>query len=104
MNKNIAFVVFGVLVLASIAGVIILQIHRPDATATFTSFVVQMLGLVVVAGGLGAGLNSIQTKVDNVQKQTNGMNTALRDENNRLTNLLIEKGISPEENREHDNR
>lgn len=58
--------------LTSIAGTLILQIHRPDASAGFTAFAFQMLGLVVVAGGLGAGLNSVQQKMDAVQKQTNG--------------------------------
>ncbi|MDU0367680.1 hypothetical protein RWH45_10665 [Microbacterium sp. KSW4-17] len=99
MNKNVAFVVFGVLVLASIAGVIILMIHRPDATATFTSFVVQMLGLVVVAGGLGAGLNSIQQKVETVQKQTNGTLSALREDNARLyvENAALNRQLQPED-------
>ena len=72
MNKTAAFIVFGVLSLAAIAGALILYIHRPDATASFTTFVFQMLGLVVVAGGLGAGLNSVQQKIETVQRQTNG--------------------------------
>ncbi len=44
MNKTAAFIVFGVLTLASIAGTLILQIHRPDATASFTTFVFQIAG------------------------------------------------------------
>lgn len=71
-NVFLRSVVFGVLTLAGIAGTVILQIHRPDATASFTTFVFQMLGLVAVAGGLGAGLNSVQQKVEAVQRQTNG--------------------------------
>lgn len=90
MNKNVAFVVFGVLTLASIAGTVILQIHRPDATASFTTFVFQMLGLVVVAGGLGAGLNQVQQKIETVQKQTNGTLSKKDDEIARLNAEVAE--------------
>ncbi|MGN7968023.1 hypothetical protein [Microbacterium sp. 22296] len=72
MNKNIAFIVFGLITLAGIAGAVFIMIHRPDATATFTTFLLTLLGLVVVAGGLGAGLNSVQQKIETVQRQTNG--------------------------------
>lgn len=100
MNKNLAFAVFGILALAAIAGALILYIHRPDATASFTTFVFQMSGLVVVAGGLGAGLNSVQQKVEAVQKQTNGTLSKKDEEITRLNEEVakLNRQLRPEAN------
>ncbi len=99
MNKTAAFVVFGVLTLACIAGTVILQIHRPDATASFTTFVFQMLGLVVVAGGLGAGLNTVNQKIETVQRQTNGTLSKKDDEIARLNAevAVLNRQLHPDE-------
>lgn len=98
MNKTAAFIVFGVLTLASIAGALILYIHRPDATASFTTFVFQMLGLVVVAGGLGAGLNQVQQTAQAIQKQTNGTLSKKDDEIARLNEEVarLNRQLHPE--------
>lgn len=103
MNKTAAFIVFGVLTLASIAGALILYIHRPDATASFTTFVFQMLGLVVVAGGLGAGLNQVQQSVQAVQRQTNGTLSKKDEEITRLNAEVaaLNRKLHPEDNPDH---
>jgi hypothetical protein len=104
MNKNVAFLVFGLLAAIGIAGTLILQIHRPDATATFTALLVQVLGLVVVAGGLGAGLNSVQQKIETVQKQTNGTLSKKDDEIARLNAEVAElnRQLHPRSHRDDD--
>lgn len=103
MNKNVAFIVFGLLAAIGIAGTLILQIHRPDATATFTALLVQVLGLVVVAGGLGAGLNTVTQKIEAVQKQTNGTLSKKDDEIVRLNAQVasLNRQLHPEDNPDH---
>lgn len=90
------FVVFSALAALGLIGAMVLLIHRPDATATFTAFVVQTLGLVAVAAGTFYGFGKTNEKLEKVEKQTNGNLSRLQDENERLTNILISAGISPE--------
>ncbi len=87
------------LLTAAIAGALVLYIHRPDATASFTTFVFQMLGLVVVAGGLGAGLNQVQQTTQEIQKQTNGTLSKKDDEITRLNAEVasLNRQLHPEE-------
>ncbi|MDQ1083886.1 MULTISPECIES: hypothetical protein [Microbacterium] len=74
-----------------------------SATATFTALLVQVLGLVIVAGGLGAGLDSVQQKLETVEKQTNGTLSALREDNDRLhaENAKLNRQLHPEDSADH---
>ena len=84
MNKTVIFVTFAALAALGIVGSILLLIHRPDATATFTNLLVLVLGLVVSAAGTFAALGKVNEKIDVVQKQTNGQLSAKEDEIARL--------------------
>lgn len=76
MNKTVAYVVVGVLMALSIAGYVALVIAGHD-TKDYVSTVLQLLGLAIVAGGLGAGLQKIE-------KQTNGTLSVLLARNQAL--------------------
>ncbi|ONI63899.1 hypothetical protein ALI44B_04545 [Leifsonia sp. ALI-44-B] len=102
MNKTVVFITFVALAAVGLIGCMVIIIHRPDATATFTSLLITVLGLATSAAGLFYGLGKQGEKLerqdqvlDTIQKQTNG-NLSRRDATiDRLTNLLIEKGIDP---------
>lgn len=102
MSKTAAFIAFSVLAALGIAGMIVLLIHRPDATATFTAFIVQILGLVVVAAGTFYGFGKTNEKLEAVQKQTNG-NLHRRDQEiERLTreNIRLATLVEPDRAKE----
>ena len=79
MNKTILFIIFAVLVALGIIGSLVLLILRPDASATFVSQVVLLLGLVVSAAGTFYALGKTNEKLEVVQQQTNG-NLSKRDD------------------------
>lgn len=72
MNKTVAFVVIGIIALGGVLGSVILTLERPDATATFISQVVLLLGIVTTAAGTLYGLGKVGEKVEEIKKQTNG--------------------------------
>lgn len=97
MNKTAIFITFSVLAALGLIGAIVLLIHRPDATATFTALLIQVLGLVAVAAGTFYGFGKTNDKLDEVQRQTNG-NLHRRDlEIERLTaeNVELAKQVPP---------
>lgn len=85
MNKTVVFVVFSALAAMGIFGSIVLLLYRPDATATFTSFIVVILGLVVSAAGTFYALGKQGEKIDKIQTQTNGTLTKLKTERDEAT-------------------
>lgn len=95
LSKTVAFIVIGTLALVGIVGVVLLNILRPDASATFIGQVTTILGLVVTAAGTLYGLGKVTEKVEIVQRQTNGTLSALREENDRLTreNVALAKQV-----------
>lgn len=84
MNRTVVFLIFSTLAALSIVGVVLLLIIRPDATATFTAFVVQILALVSVAAGTFYGLGKANEKLETVTKQTNGTLSGLLQRNREL--------------------
>lgn len=99
MNKTVIFVTFAVLAALGIIGSVVLLIHRPDATATFTAFVVQILGIAAVAAGTFYGFGKTNEKLETVTRQTNGTLSALREDNARLNaeNAKLNRQLHPEE-------
>lgn len=89
MNKTVVFVTFAALAALGILGGILLLIHRPDATATFTNLLVLILGLVASSAGTFAVLGKVNEKVETIQQQTNGANSELRTEVARLNAELV---------------
>ncbi|GAA0959176.1 hypothetical protein [Frigoribacterium faeni] len=84
MNKTAAFIAFIGLAAVGLIGSVVLAIHRPDATATFTSLIVTILGLAVTAVGTFYALGKQGEKIDTIKSQTNGTLSALREDNQSL--------------------
>lgn len=96
MNKNLIFAILGTLVGIILIGSIVLRVVKPEAEATLISGASQLLGLLVTAAGVIYALGKHEQKLDTVVKQTNGINTAKEEENQRLTNIIIAAGLNPD--------
>lgn len=98
MNKTVMFVTFSCLAGVGLLGCVILLVFRPEATATFTSLLITVLGLAASAGGTFYALGKQGEKIEKIDKQTNGTLSALRAENDRLTreNIELAKQVPPE--------
>ena len=81
MNRTVVFLAFATLAALGIIGATAILLLRPDATATLTGFIVQILGLASVAAVTFYGLGKANEKLERVEKQTNGT----------LSKLLVER-------------
>lgn len=104
MNRTVIFVTFSVLAALGIGGTLVLLIHRPDASATFTAFIITILGLVSVAAAQFYGFGkvtekaAVQTeKLETIERNTNGRLHARDEQIKYLTEILIARGIDPNE-------
>ncbi|MET0725935.1 MAG: hypothetical protein ABWY36_06260 [Leifsonia sp.] len=95
MNKTVAFITFGALAGIALIGIIILSVLKPDAVGSLTTNITTILGLVTVAAGTLYGLGKQGEKLEVIKKQTNGTLSALTEENTRLTDIIIRRGIDP---------
>jgi len=97
MNKTAVFIVFAALAALGIIGTGLLLAFRPDATATFTAFIVQILGIAAVAAGTFYGFGKTNEKLEQVEKQTNGSLHRRDQEIERLTreNMELAKQLPP---------
>jgi hypothetical protein len=59
------------------AGVILIALLRPDATATVISFVGSTLTTTVASVGIMYNLRKTSAKVEQIERQTNGINSSL---------------------------
>lgn len=80
MNKNLMFVVVGLIVLIGLIGSIVLQIVRPEAVETFVQKLVIIVGLLISAAGTIYGLGQMNDKIDKVEKQANDQLSRLQAE------------------------
>jgi hypothetical protein len=103
MNKTAAFIAFACLAAVGIIGAAFITIHRPDATATFTSLIVTILGLASTAAATFYALGKQGEKLEEIKKQTNGNLSrrdeeiaALRDENARLQAEAARREAGPQ--------
>jgi hypothetical protein len=80
LNKTTVFVCFSALAAVGLIGAVVLAIHRPDATATFTSLIVTVLGIAASAAGTFYALGKQGEKLEEIKKQTNGNLTRRDDE------------------------
>lgn len=95
MNKTVIFITFAALAAIGLVGSIVLYVFRPDATATFTSQLVVILGLVASAAGTFYALGKQGDQLKQIEKQTNGA-LSVRDAHiAALTEQVIESGGKP---------
>ena len=84
--------------------VTIIMIFRPDATATIIQFVGTIMGIASTGAVTFYMLGEQGKKIETVEKQTNGINSALREENAELTRKLLQVvGSSPSAPPAHEN-
>jgi hypothetical protein len=90
MNKTVVFIAFAVLAALGLIGCMFILVYRPDASATFISLLITVLGLVTSAAVTFYGLGKANEKIDQVVTQTNGINSALREQIASLTSQLVD--------------
>jgi hypothetical protein len=84
VNRTVIFVTFASLAAIGIVGSVVLQLFRPDASATFTNLLVTVLGLSATAAGTFYGLGKANERLETVVKNTNGTLSAKDEEIQRL--------------------
>lgn len=72
MNKQVIFIIIAALGGIGIIGVFVLQMIRPDASATLINFVFQLLMLLGGFGGLAAMQAQQNKEIDVIKTNTNG--------------------------------
>jgi hypothetical protein len=93
MNKTLITIAFLVLILAAVAGNVVLAIVAPDQLNTFNNSVVTILGVGTAAIVTIWGLGQQGEKLKQIESNTNGNLSRLQGENERLTNIIIESGL-----------
>jgi hypothetical protein len=98
VNKTAAFLAFASLAAVGLIGSVVLAIHRPDATATFTGLIVTVLGLAATAAGTfyafgkqGEKIDSQSQQLDTIGKNVNGNTSRLLEA---VEALLAERGVA----------
>lgn len=77
INGTVVAVALVIGLILALVTVALIVVFRPDASATVITFAGTFLSVLVGFGTLVLGLNRIGAAVEQVQKQTNGLNTAL---------------------------
>lgn len=96
MNKTAVTLTFFVLIGIAIAGGVVILLLNEAAIERFASLIVTVLGLATLGATTFYGLDKQGTKIDTIQKQTNGNLSRLQSENERLTDIIIAAGIDPQ--------
>jgi hypothetical protein len=82
LNKTVVFVSFVAIAMIGFAGICIIAIVRPDATATVINTLITVLTVVSGFAITAYSLGKVNDKVEVVQKQTNGTLSTLIAANN----------------------
>lgn len=94
--KLVITISYFALAVVALAVVTLIVIFRPDATATIIQFVGTTLAVASTGAVTFYMLGKQNEKIEQVKVQTNGANSALREENAKLTaQLLSVVGNSP---------
>lgn len=96
MNRTHIILAFMALGAIGIIGAVAVQHLNPEAQATFGNFIFTILGLATTAAVTIGGLKTVNDKVDQVQKQTNGRLTAKDEEIEKKDRMLLDNGIDPQ--------
>lgn len=72
MNKQVIFIIIAMLAAVGLIGVFVLQLIRPDASATLINFVFQLLMLLGGFGGLAAMQAQQNKEIETIKTNTNG--------------------------------
>jgi hypothetical protein len=72
MNKQVIFYIIAAIAALGVVGVIVLQVIRPDASATLINFVFTLLPVLAGFGGLAAMQAQQNREIETIKKNTNG--------------------------------
>jgi hypothetical protein len=89
MNKTLLFVVFATLAALGLAGYVVVLLVSPENATAFVGTLVTILAIVSASATTFYMLGKQQDTLEQVKTQTNGANTALREENASLRNQLL---------------
>lgn len=90
VKKQIIFFIVAVIAGLGLVGVFVLQLIRPDASATLINFVFQLLMMLGGFGGLAAMQSQQNKQIDTIKNNTNGTLTRKDDEIATLRAALAE--------------
>lgn len=90
MNKQIIFFIVAVLAGLGLIGVFVLQLIRPDASATLINFVFQLLMMLGGFGGLAAMQSQQNKQIETIKTNTNGTLSRKDEEISQLRTALAE--------------
>lgn len=77
MNRTLAFIVVGGIVIVSLISVVVILIIRPDVSTTLIGFIGTMTGFILLAYSQLSGQKKLDEKIEQVAKNTNGTNDVL---------------------------
>ncbi|MFS0714104.1 hypothetical protein ABC195_09475 [Microbacterium sp. 2P01SA-2] len=80
LSKNLVFAAVSIMIVLGLAGVVLLHLFRPDASATLVQTIVQFAGILTTLVTVLYGLGKVGDRIEVVRKQTNGTLSALREE------------------------
>lgn len=72
MNKQVIFIIIAIIAALGTIGVFVLQLLRPDATATLVNYLFQLLALLGGFGGLAYMQGQQGREIETIKKNTNG--------------------------------
>lgn len=101
VNKTLITLGFLILILGAIVGIILLSLFRPDSVQTFTNAMLTILGVATATIVTIYGLGTQGEKLRRIESNTNGNLSAMVEENQRLTNIIIDAGLDPHLAGEH---
>lgn len=90
MNKQLIFIIIAAIAAVGLVGVFIMQLIRPDASATLINFVFQLLALLGGFGGLAAMQAQQNKEIETIKTNTNGTLSRKDDEIGALRAKLAE--------------
>jgi hypothetical protein len=84
LNKTAVVLGYLALMVFGMIGAVVILLFKPDSFGVLTSFILTVLALASTFTVLVYGLGKQDAKLDAIKTQTNGINTALREENAKL--------------------
>lgn len=90
MNKTTLFVIFAALAGLGLVGYVTILVLAPEQSTAFVGTLISILAIVSGSATTFWMLGKNQATLDEVKTQTNGINSALREENERLQRELVE--------------
>lgn len=96
MNKTVAYAIGAGVAVIGLLGIAYITVERPEATATFTSTVVLLLGVVTTFFVTVNGQAKVSERLERVETNTNGRLHEKDAELERKDRMLLAAGLDPQ--------